>query len=834
MDDKEFSTFMAKVKEDYYDGYFYDYGRAKLAQDSEVVEYISPSTTENQACGNCRYWSYEREVPQGDCNLVKGNIENRAWCKLWEPIKILESKEETLDAGEQKVRKVVEAVLDRPQVSVSRFIESPLLDPTGKEWTIRIIDEGTSLNNNHYPLDVLHEGLSVFSNVPVHAAIGPDHSEFERGVASIVGFIKDPIAVPEGINATFHVSDPDTQVLLLDLYNEGVLDEFMGFSIAAASDYKIEGGKRIATKLLEDDKTSVDLVRNPAAGGKFIKVTESNQGDNGMTMISEERIAELIADGIAAAAKASAESHEDETDEEKEVRIARELEEAAHPTADMDDKAKKAKAKADAEKKTKESVLQVTDGEKRLNLRVLSSMLVESKLPDVSVKRLKETYKTGDFDFDNVEEAIKSEKAYLASLETVHTERLTAEGNGRVVLDENDKLLARIDAMFDVSEDKDGNNGHEGGYITIQSSEGKDEKIRAFRSFKEAFCAWTGASPFEVDGPTLWREFARPIQGYDSGDLIQKGKLYEALQQSDWSNVIIDRLHNALLQNYQNLPQYEDWRKIARVIPVSDYQPWRDTKIGGYANLPVVAERGTYGELTHPSDEQTSATMAKHGGIASQITRELIINDQIGAVSQIPFELARSAKRTLYEAVFDVLISNAEYGPDTTALFDAGHNNTGTTALSIAGTDVAQIAMRDQTKFGSTADILGAANTPRIWVGPNELQGLANRLFNPGVQTIGQISADADTDQDILRFKGQMEVVVLDYHTDATEHYFVASPADVAGIGVLFLDGREEPEIFIQSDERVGEMFSQDVENIKVRHEWQTVLRDFRPFYRST
>ena len=173
------------------------------------------------------------------------------------------------------------------------------------------------------------------------------------------------------------------------------------------------------------------------------------------------------------------------------------------------------------------------------------------------------------------------------------------------------------------------------------------------------------------------------------------------------------------------------------------------------------------------------------------------------------------------------------YGPDSTAIFAGGHSNTGTTALSLSGIDAANLAMRSQTKYGSTNDVLGAANTPRYLVVPNELQGLAERLVNPSAQVITQITADTDADQDIRRFAGAMEVIVCDYWSDDNEYFLVADPNQSAGIIVAFLNGNEEPELFIQQDETVGETFTMDVQNIKVRQEFATSVADYRPMYRQ-
>ena len=78
-----------------------------------------------------------------------------------------------------------------------------------------------------------------------------------------------------------------------------------------------------------------------------------------------------------------------------------------------------------------------------------------------------------------------------------------------------------------------------------------------------------------------------------------------------------------------------------------------------------------------------------------------------------------------------------------------------------------------------------------------------------------------------------MEVIVCDYWSDANEYFLVASPDEVAGITVAFLNGNEEPELFIQQDETVGETFTMDVQNIKVRQEFATTVADYRGMYRQ-
>ena len=115
---------------------------------------------------------------------------------------------------------------------------------TGAEWRIQLIKAGKSVNSTmgrtrEYPLSTLHEAVPLFKDVPVHAAIGPDHSLAERGVKSVIGYVKNPEANPQGIGGVLHISDPNMRAVMLDLHNEGVLKDMMSISIAAMGEWEL-------------------------------------------------------------------------------------------------------------------------------------------------------------------------------------------------------------------------------------------------------------------------------------------------------------------------------------------------------------------------------------------------------------------------------------------------------------------------------------------------------------------------------------------------------------------------------------------------------------------
>ena len=783
----------------------------KLSKDNPAVEYQILSDSDTEFCGRCVYYGSYSGENTGFCTIIGGDIAQAGVSKLFEAVPKIESIDVQRDF--QAKHAITPKKKKTKASAVESLMEAKPLDKTGSDWDVLIIAAGTSKNGKEYPLDVLHEDSAIFEGVPVHAARGADHSLEERGVESMVGFIKEGSIknVPEGIRGTMHISDPDLRVKLLDWHAEGVLDDMVGLSIVAEGLFEADPvTKRLTvTKLLSGE--SVDLVRTPAAGGKILDVKESKK-ESEMEFTQEEldKMLESAAEkGAATALKERDEKDPDDKD----------------PDADPEDKDPENpddKDPEDPESKMSESLKRQLAQQ---NAMFLNNSLSDAKLPAHSEKRIRKLFESKDFiDAKELSEAIKDEKDYMASHRETIVESLTKESVIHVTVAEADKKIARIDAIF-----------AEESFVVLKGTDGKEQKVYAPMSFRESWSEWTGKHPYSVSMDDLWMEWLKGSNQYSSwGKRATSGAIYEALETTDWGEVTADRMHKNLIDNYGAFPQYQDWRKIVRIIPASDFQAQRRIKVGGYDDLPVVAERGTYQPLTHPSDEETTVTVQKRGGIADQITRELMINDNVGAVGRIPRELARSAARTLYKAVFiDILVTNPLYGPDSTALFDGSHNNQNTIALSITGLNDGTVEMRDQTRFSSSSDILGAQNLPRRLVVPNELQGLSDRLVGASQQVITQLTADTDPDQDVLRFKGQMEVIVVDDFTNATDYFLIADPSMVEGLVVAFLNGREEPELFIQQDPNQGESFSMDVQNIKIRHEWNTGITDFRALHFS-
>jgi phage major head subunit gpT-like protein len=139
-------------------------------------------------------------------------------------------------------------------------------------------------------------------------------------------------------------------------------------------------------------------------------------------------------------------------------------------------------------------------------------------------------------------------------------------------------------------------------------------------------------------------------------------------------------------------------------------------------------------------------------------------------------------------------------------------------------------AMRQQTAYGDTKDVLSIV--PQTLIVPSSLEELAWQLATSLVALPSGAPVGAATD--IPNIHSRMnEPIVVDYYSDQNDWYVVATRTMVPTIEVGFYNGRQDPELFTQSDPTVGSMFDADKVTYKIRHIYGAVL-DHRGFYRNT
>jgi hypothetical protein len=271
---------------------------------------------------------------------------------------------------------------------------------------------------------------------------------------------------------------------------------------------------------------------------------------------------------------------------------------------------------------------------------------------------------------------------------------------------------------------------------------------------------------------------------------------------------------------------------------VQSFQTRHWTRTGGYGDLPTVAEQGTYSQATSPADEEIAYAIAKRGFLEDLTFEMLQDPTAAGKIRTIPVKMGRSAKRTLYKFVFNTLLAdNPTMDYDSVVLYHTSHTNTDTSAgLSVGTLSTGRQKMRDQTAYGESNEVLGELNLPKFLLVPNELESLAHRICStdhPQLQMTVTSNQNTDQSYDPNMFRGQLTPIVVDVWTDANDWMLVADPRSVNTIVMGFLNGREEPEMFVQDNPTVGSVFTADKITYKIRSIFGGDVAEHRSFYRG-
>ena len=150
---------------------------------------------------------------------------------------------------------------------------------------------------------------------------------------------------------------------------------------------------------------------------------------------------------------------------------------------------------------------------------------------------------------------------------------------------------------------------------------------------------------------------------YRPGDNASMTKaIRAAFSNADIPNVLSDVAHKFVLAGFGAVG--DDWSKISRAVPVVDFKAVKGVRLVMGGLLKSLAKGG---ELQHVdlSDEARSVQAATKGSIVG-ITREDLINDDLGVLSLIPERFGQMSGRTINKDVFGALsTTGSDYGANT-------------------------------------------------------------------------------------------------------------------------------------------------------------------------
>ena len=217
--------------------------------------------------------------------------------------------------------------------------------------------------------------------------------------------------------------------------------------------------------------------------------------------------------------------------------------------------------------------------------------------------------------------------------------------------------------------------------------------------------------------------------------------------------------------------------------------------------------------------EASARTKVATYGKLFSLTRQAIINDDLGLFSKIATKYGSAAKRLVNKMVYAQLTGNVKM-QDNVALFDSKHGNVAGTgeALSVKAIAKAITAMRRQKGITDEATL---NITPKYLVVPPELEVTAYQIVNSTAAVDGVNSGVVNP------YKGRFIVVADAELTDPDAWYLVADATQHDTIEVTYLNGVETPRL----ETRQG--FDVDGIEYKVAFDCGVSALDFRGLYKN-
>lgn len=271
---------------------------------------------------------------------------------------------------------------------------------------------------------------------------------------------------------------------------------------------------------------------------------------------------------------------------------------------------------------------------------------------------------------------------------------------------------------------------------------------------------------------------------------------------SDFPIILGDTVGRVLRDSYQAAPA--GIRLLGRQTTARDFRSVNKIMLGEAPLLEKLNEHGEIkaGTMAEAREAYKVETWARKIGI----TRQVLVNDDLGAFSDLARRMGQAAAETEARILVDLLESNSGNGPklsDCKTLFHADHSNKGGSGAAISdGTlSAARLALRTQKGIEDRT----------IRVTPSYL------LVPPAIETEAEkwlASVSPARAADANPFSGSLTLVVEPRLSSAARWYVTAAPGEIDGLEYAYLSGSEGPQV----ESRSG----WDVDGVEIR-----VILDF-------
>ena len=291
-----------------------------------------------------------------------------------------------------------------------------------------------------------------------------------------------------------------------------------------------------------------------------------------------------------------------------------------------------------------------------------------------------------------------------------------------------------------------------------------------------------------------------------------------AMSTSDFQYACGAIANKSVMEGWNEAP--ETWREWCGIGSAPDFKVQTMIGLGAFANLPALAQDEEYKFAERLEEAQT--VQIGTFGMMHALTRQTIINDDLGLFSDTMRELGAAARRTVAALPYSVLTANAKLTDGKELFHTAAHRNTGTDgAISVDTLNEAEL------KMSQHKDVSGNKRldiSPRFLIAPMALKGHVRQFF--ATQLIGGEANQPNLYNPYFNGGGLTPIFehALDDH-DPKQWYLAAQKGRT--VRVYFLNGVQAP--YLES--RDG--WNRDGVEWKVRIDAAAAAVDYRGLFRN-
>tara|TARA_Y100000310_G_scaffold345771_1_gene469639 strand:- start:3852 stop:6488 length:2637 start_codon:yes stop_codon:yes gene_type:complete len=652
----------------------------------------------------------------------------------------------------------------------------------GSVWRVRMIQQGHTASGRFFPDIVLREAMPLFEGTRSYA----NHPSMEfnggdRPVENLVGWF-DNVELKEGdgLYADWHVlansGKPYLRDQLIELSANDKLG-LVGLSLLGLgkNSFKRQDGKLVKYSESISYVRSVDLVDVPGAGGKIVESIRASEDINTRSEIM----------GI-------------------ENMTVEELKEA---NPQLYEKMVGLSKEDKGENKQEPLAENVMD---RLLIResnlILDEALRESHLPQPMKDAVSKKFRNTTFDQADLDDQINIYRESAAAVAPGYDSPFFLPAPSTMI-NEEERMQAAMDQLFG---------------LEVPGHMKDTPKLRGIR---EAYFAITGDYDMTWGAIPLDDRYREGAGSTPTAAKVVGGGTVT------FANVLGTSVNRRLIRSYRKQMMW--WEPFTTIVPLNDLKQQDRNRL---ESLGALSERSTggaeYSELTWAEFVHTY-TPTEYGNLVP-IAQRAIVDDDLRALVRVSDELGRSAGITLNEYVSNLFTQNSGTGPTFQDVGQDGTEESGSEKLFSGSTTAAH--------NNSITGVLNRANfkdadqrirtmvdksQKRIGLFPQHLL-IPHELREQGLQIQGSERVPDSANNAINIFQNTFAVIEVPQFTDVNNWYLLAGKDQLDMIEMGFLNGRRDPEMFVQADPQMGMAFTHDVINYKIRHRYGGGWLDYR------